>query len=246
MRRSSSLFGYLFPLLGLLATAHPAFAADPIAEAKALFDRGLADLEAGKYEEACKAIAESQRLDPYPGTLFTLATCEARWGRVATARKRFDEYLTLYVTLTPEQKRRQSKRPEVAKEERDKLSAEIPELTLSLPPGAPAGTVVKRDSTVLTSSVLGVSQPIDPGEYVVSTQAPGGPIWEQRLTIRKKDKKSVLLQVKGLRDSPAPIGSAPEVGPPKETPPPPSPSREQAPSEKPPTSSVASASPASP
>ncbi|MFO0729369.1 MAG: tetratricopeptide repeat protein [Myxococcota bacterium] len=194
----------LLPILGALLAGGPVSAADPIAEAKALFDKGLADLEADRYAEACKEIAESQRLDPHPGTLFTLATCESRWGRVATASKRFGEYLALYDTLTPEQKSRQSKRPEVAKEELDKLSVEIPGLTLSLPPDAPSGTVVKRDDTVLAASILGVSQPIDPGEYMVSAQAPGGPIWEQRITIRRKEKKSVLLQVKAAPQTPPP------------------------------------------
>jgi len=42
-------------------------------------------MEAGNYAAGCPALAESQRLDPRAGTLFTLSQCEVQWGRVATA-----------------------------------------------------------------------------------------------------------------------------------------------------------------
>jgi len=141
-------------------------------------------------------IAESFRLDPQPGTLFTLSQCEVRWGRVATAVARLADYLHLYDRLTPDQKAQQLNRLTLVKEQRGKLVLEVPELTLSLPPGAPAGTVVKRDDAVVASAALGLGLPIDPGEHVVSTQAPGGPLWEQRITIASGEKKPLVLEVK--------------------------------------------------
>ena len=53
-------------LCGALAWSLPAAAQD-IASAETLFNRGLAEMEAGHYEIGCKAIAESQRLDPAGG-----------------------------------------------------------------------------------------------------------------------------------------------------------------------------------
>src|SRR4051812_14269869 len=97
------------------ALAAPAAAQD-IAAAEALFKRGLVDMEAGRYETGCKAIAESQRIDPHLGTLFTLAMCESRWGHTATAMTRFGEYLTRYERLAPDQQANQGERPKVAKE----------------------------------------------------------------------------------------------------------------------------------
>ena len=58
-------------LLGMTAIAAPAAAQD-VASAEALFDRGLAGMRAGNYEVGCPALSESYRLDPRPGTLFTL------------------------------------------------------------------------------------------------------------------------------------------------------------------------------
>ncbi|WP_437536214.1 hypothetical protein WME79_15975 [Sorangium sp. So ce726] len=201
LRRLAPLALILWPL----AAATPAAAQDS-ATAEALFDRGLAEMEAGRYEAGCNAIAESHRIEPKPGALFTLAICESRWGRVATAFAHFGEYLALHEQLTPEQKRRQGERPKVAREEREKLAPLVPELALSLPPGAPAGTVVKRDGQTVDSAALGASVPVDPGEHVVSTQAPGGPVQETHIHLAHGEKKRVELQVSG---APAPPAESP-------------------------------------
>lgn len=195
----------VFVLASLIGIPTPAAAQD-IAAAEALFNRGMADLEAGRYETACKAIAESQRLDPRPGTLFTLATCEERWGRIATAVTRYGDYLALYERLPEARKAAQGERPKVAKAQRERLAAEVPELTLSLPPEAPAGTVVKRDGQVVAAAALGLALPVDPGEHTVTTEAPGGGIWEQRITLSRREKKKMTLEVRaGLRAEPRPV-----------------------------------------
>ena len=185
----------ILSLLGPLALASPALAQD-VATAEALFNHGLADMKAERYAVGCPALAESQRLDPLAGTLFTLSQCEVRWGRTVTAVTRLGDYLKLYERMTPDQKARQSERRKVAKEQLDKLTLEVPELTLSLPPGAPAGTVVKRDGAVVAGAALGIALPVDPGDHLVSTQAPGGDLWEQRITLAKGEKKPLVLEVK--------------------------------------------------
>lgn len=178
----------------VLLPAAPA-AAQEIAAAEALFDRGLADMQAHRYEAGCKAIAESQRIDPRPGTLFTLATCEAEWGHVATAVTRYGDYLAVYDRLPDDKKTGQGERPKVAREQREKLAPEIPRLTLSLAKGAPAGTAVKRNGEPVADAVLGVALPLDPGEYTLSVQAPNGPLSEQRITLKLGEKREIVLEV---------------------------------------------------
>ncbi len=199
----------ILSLLGPLALSSTAAAQD-VAAAEALFKRGLTEMKAGQYKKGCPLLAESLRIDPQPGTLFTLSQCEVKWGRVATAVARLDDYLQLYKRLTPDQQAQQLNRPKVVKEQRDKLALEVPELTLSLPPGAPAGTVVKRDDAVVASAALGLGLPIDPGEHVVSTQAPGGALWEQRITIAGGEKKPLMLEVKA---APTVVAAAPLPAP---------------------------------
>lgn len=128
----------ILALLGPLALSSTALAQD-VAAADALFNRGVTEMKAGQFQRACALIAESMRLDPQPGTLFTLSQCEVKRERTATAVARLDDYLQLYDRLTPDQKAQQLNRPRVVKEQRDKLSLDVPELTLSLPRGRPRG-----------------------------------------------------------------------------------------------------------
>src|SRR5689334_19256125 len=121
-RRTLLLVSALFSSLAL---ASPAFADDPAA-AEALFNRGRADMDAGRYEAGCKAIAESQRLDPRPGTLFTLAVCEKEWGRIASAMTHYGDYLAFYDRMTPAQQARQGDRPKEAKAQRESLAPQVP------------------------------------------------------------------------------------------------------------------------
>lgn len=203
-------------LFASLALAAPA-AAQSTAMAETLFDRGVKDMEAGNYQSGCPAIAESHRLDPRPGTLFTLAVCETRWGKIAKAASHFRDYLELYEKLTPDQQSRQRERPQVAKQERERLLPDIPELTLSLPPDAPAGTVVKMNGVEVGAASLGIPLRVDPGEITLSTQAPGGPLREQRITLEKAAKRPITLEVA----PPEPSAAPPPVAPAAPAPPPP-------------------------
>ncbi|WP_437971159.1 hypothetical protein WMF04_18520 [Sorangium sp. So ce260] len=203
---------HLLAVVGLLSLSAPAAAQDTpatardIAAAEELFNRGLADMQAGRHETGCTALAESERLDPQPGTLFTLAACEADWGRIATAVTRFGEYLALFERMTPAQRAGQGERPKLARQRREQLSPRVPRLALSLPPGAPAGTVVRRDGLVLGEAALGVHLPVDPGEHALSIQAPGRPALERRIKIAEGETRELTLE---LQETPAPGAPAP-------------------------------------
>lgn len=183
--------------------------ADP---AEVLFNRGLAAMEKGRYSNGCPDLAESQRLEPLPGTLFTLATCEDRWGHSATAMAKYSEYLAVYDRIPEARKAVQGERPKLARAQRDKLAVDVPELTLTLAPGVPAGIVVKRDGQMVAAAALGIGLQVDPGEHTVSTEAPGGGIREQRISIGKGEKKKVTLEIRdvasALPDASAPASSA--------------------------------------
>ncbi|WP_437978830.1 hypothetical protein WMF11_22170 [Sorangium sp. So ce295] len=193
--------------LGVLgvAVAAPA-SAQALAVAESHFDRGRADMLAGRYETGCPALAESQRLDPRPGRLFTLAECEAKWGRIATAVARYNDYLAMVDRMSEAERDKQSARRKIALGQRSALAPLVPQLTLSLPPGAPAGTRVQCDGMTLEQPSLGVALPVDPGEHVVTTQAPGGPATETRFTIDRSESKAIVLEVKppaGAKPPPA-------------------------------------------
>ncbi len=177
-----------------LSCAAPARAQD-VAAAEALFKRGVSDMQAGRFDSGCPAIAESYRLDPRPGALFTLAECENKRGRIATASARYDEYLRLVATLPAAQRDRHKDRVAIANREKAALDPAVPRLTLTLPADAPAGTIVTRDGTAVGQAALGVALPVDPGEHVITTEAPHGKRREERITVARGENRSYELVV---------------------------------------------------
>lgn len=140
------MIGVASVLLGLAAAPRSAAAEG---RSEALFTRGLADMLAGRHETGCPALAESYKLEPLPGTLFTLAECEAQRGRSATAVASYEAYLALFSTLSPERQAKQRGREIIAARQRALLGQDVPLLTVTLGPGAPSGTVVRRDGEEL-------------------------------------------------------------------------------------------------
>lgn len=192
--------GFAFSCL-VLSLAGAAWGQDSAA-AQALFERGVEDLEAGRLERACSVLGESHRLEPRPGTLFALAECEARAGRVASAVGHYYDYLGLVSRLSAEQQERHAERVSSAREQTRVLRPQVPTLALVLPAGAPRDLVVERDGIALQAPALGVALPIDPGEHVVVTRDAAGN--EARSTIRIAMREAVRFELR-----------VPEVPPPE-------------------------------
>jgi hypothetical protein len=190
--------------------------AQNVAAADALFKQGKEEMAKKNYKVACPSFRESYRLDPVPGALHALALCHLEAGEIASAVVRFDEYLRAVERLAPAQQANHAERANAAREQRAALAADVPELTLVLPPSAPPGTRVVQDSVELSAVSLGIALPIDPGEHVVTTQAPNGPEKEHRFTIQKGEKKSLELTIA----EPAPAEAAPSGASPGPNPPP--------------------------
>ena len=203
--------------LGLLCASlitSPAFAQD-VAAAKTLFRQGITEMEAGRFDTGCPALETSYKLDPRAGTMFALAECEAKRGRLATAVARYDDYLSLHGRMAPDQQRKQGDRAKVAQEQKAALGPQVPMLTLTLPAGAPRETVVRRDDTQLSGPALGLALPVDPGEHVIRTQTREGPVTEVRITLAKGEKKVLTLDVKLAADASAPVAPVAPAPPPE-------------------------------
>jgi hypothetical protein len=206
---------------GLLLSASPAFAEDA-ATAGALFDRGVSDMQAGHFDSACPALEESEQLDPHPGTLFTLAECQAKWGKVASAVQHYQDYADLVSRLPADQQARHRERAGIARAQLAKLKPSVPTLSLMLPPAAPVGTTVTRNGVVLQGAALGLALPVDPGQYVIVTHLPSGGEHSVTVSVALGDVSRVELDI-SPPDAPvlppAPLVGGPvSGGPPAESP----------------------------
>jgi hypothetical protein len=196
--------------VGLALWAGPAWA-DDAATAGALFDKGVADMQAGHFESACPALEESQQLDPHPGTLFTLAECQNKWGKVASAVAHYQDYIGMVPRLPAAQQTRHRDRVATSNEQLNRLRPTVPKLTLSLPANAPPGTTVTRNGVDLQGAALGIALPVDPGEYVIVTRVPGGEDHSITVKIALGEAKRVQLEVRLKPAAPA-AGATPEKG----------------------------------
>jgi hypothetical protein len=87
----------------------------------------------------------------------------------------------------------QKERADTAERQMKALEPSMPTLTIRLPPGAPASTIVQRDGEELTHAALGVALGVDPGAHVVSARLPGGAAAEQRVTLERGERRVVVV-----------------------------------------------------
>ncbi|MDI3290378.1 tetratricopeptide repeat protein [Polyangium sp. 15x6] len=126
--RKARWFFVGFVCAGLGLPQGMAFAAPtPAQEAAAgkLFDAAVAEVQAGRYAEACPLLEQSHVLDPKPGTLHALAECEAKIQKLDQAIAHYKEYLGLYAAMKSPLREKHTDRARVAEEQVKKLQAEI-------------------------------------------------------------------------------------------------------------------------
>jgi tetratricopeptide (TPR) repeat protein len=168
------LFAALSTVTPRPASAQPS--ASDKAAAETLFVDARKLLAAGKYADACKGFAESQRLDPGVGTLLNLGLCYEKMGRTASAWSTYRE------AAAAARAANQGAREKNARRAADALEAKLPKLVIVVA-GVETnpGIEVRRDGAVVPASMWGMSVAVDPGEHVFEASAPGYKPWRSRL-----------------------------------------------------------------
>ena len=185
----------------ILLCAAPAVAQNVEATATAQFDQGRALMKQGKYKEACAAFEKSQELDGQNGTLFNLAECNARIGKLASAWLAYRELAQFDSNA--------GRGKEAGRRARE-LEKRLPRLLLRLasPPAGLAVTINGKDAT----SLVGIENPTDLGRYAIRATAPGYAAFETTasLTVEAKTVTVRLELIKEKEDTVArPERSAP-------------------------------------
>jgi hypothetical protein len=185
--------------LVLLGVASPALADDRAREAEAHFRRGRDAAKRGDHVTACTELAESQRLDPAPGTLLNLGDCEEKQGHYTRAWQYFADART---TLAKD-----DDRATIADKRATEIAQRIARVTFVLAKDAPTGTHAERGGE---SPPIGREIPLEAGTFSFDVVAPGRPKKTMRLDLRAGESRQIVLEPE------AEVVRAPAPPPPQE------------------------------
>jgi hypothetical protein len=191
-----------------LALAAPA-AADNLTSDD-LFREGVLLFGRGEIAAACDRFERSYKMDAAPGTLFNLASCHEKQGRLWRARL---DYLDLVQRATAAGKL------DKAKLSRDRLAsveARLPKVALIFPAGSNVATIVLDDAS-LAPETWHDPVPVDPerGTHAVEFRAPARATVQKTITITGAAVLNVDVPL--LQPEPA-VTSTPGSAPPASTP----------------------------
>jgi hypothetical protein len=149
--------------------------------AEQLFDAGKESMEAGDFADACPQLAQSEALDPQPGTLLNLATCYEGLGRTASA------WLTWLRAADAAAAKGQSEREAFARYSAHQLEPRLLRVTLRVAEQpAPEHVVLTLDGATLARGEhdpATVSRPMDPGEHELGASGEGLRPWSSRFVV---------------------------------------------------------------
>jgi hypothetical protein len=179
----------LIGLMGMEAVAHAQASG---AQAEALFRRGRELMDQQKYDQACAAFAESQKLEPATTTLLNLAGCREKAMQFASAWGLFleAERQTRHATDANTKKLHA-----VALDRTRKLESRVSKLTINVPSkSSVSGLEITRGSDPVTSGMWNQPLPVDGGTYTITASAPGKKAWTAQVTIAAEaDVKTVEI-----------------------------------------------------
>jgi tetratricopeptide (TPR) repeat protein len=182
--------------------------------AEALFNDGKRLIESGQVSAACVKFAESQRLDPASGTLFNLAECHEKEGKLASAWAEYLEAVSVY------NKANKTEKANLCRDRAAALEPKLSRLTISMA-DRPKGLTISLDGKSVGDGILGTAVPMDPGKHSIAAAAPGKKTWEQEVKV-EGNASSSKVEIPALQDDPtggaaaAGAGTSSGTGAPKE------------------------------
>jgi hypothetical protein len=191
----------------VLALAPTAAHADAPADATALFEQGIKDMQGGNLEAGCKELAASLAKYSDSGTKGALATCYTRQGRITSAWNLWKDL----ADTAPQADDRTDAAKNAAQ-----LEPRLPRFVVKLAGAAPAGLVVTVNGAT-ADPTLSVPLPVDPGPVLAAAHAPDHKDWSQ--TYNATEGKVVSIDVPDLVELPkapppvTPPPTAPAVAP---------------------------------
>lgn len=187
------LLALLLALVPALQTAHTQAATEPtpseLSVARRLFDEARAAQDAARWREAAEKFRKAIAIKDTPGMRFHLARCEEEQGAFVEALVEYDrarELLDSGVRAADVEK--------LLPDARERVRAKVALLTVRLPSGV-ENVSVELDGKALSSAVLGVPIPINPGVHRVSAVAVGRQPFAKELALGTGEVRQLPIEL---------------------------------------------------
>jgi hypothetical protein len=190
MVESPRLVATSFALIALLRSGSLHAEETDVAKADRLFREGTSALDAGRYQEACPKLEESQKLDPALGTQYNVALCRQRSGQPALAYRLFSEVASASHAAGKTEREQASQA---------KMAELLPHLgRLALGTSAirsASGVEVKIAGETLPRERWGDAQIVDAGSVLVEVAAPEHEAWVSNVSVTPGAHVDVALRL---------------------------------------------------
>jgi hypothetical protein len=175
----------------VVLAATPA-AAQP-GDAETLFNQGKVLMNAGKFAEACKAFASSQKLAPAITTMVNLANCREKTNEIASSWELFNEVERQTRDKTDAGSVQLHK---LASDRAATLGPRVSRLTINV--ASPTkGIEILRDDVPVAPATWNTGLPIDGGTYKITARAFDHQPWSAEVAI-KPERDAQTIDVPAL------------------------------------------------
>lgn len=156
------------------------------AAARALFEEGLAHIEAERFDEAADRFERAYLLRPSAEIAYNLSSALIRKGRLVRASE------LLRVVAADDRAAEQV--GSAARARLDEILPRLGRLTVHLV-GAPSDAVVRLDGAVVDPAMLGVAIPVDPGRHTIAATWGTAPPLEKVVVVEEGGRVEASVPV---------------------------------------------------
>jgi len=175
------------------------------ATARKLAREGIDLYKAGKYADALDRMQRAEELYDAPVHLIYMARCQAKLGLVVEAAENYRKLVRTDLPAGAPQAFKDAV-ADAAKELPD-VEPKIAQLRIDVLPKGVEGLKLRIDDAEVSSAVVGVDRPTNPGSRKVTASAPGYKAAETSIELKPGERKSLSLSLEVDPDAKAQTGA---------------------------------------
>jgi hypothetical protein len=200
-------------VVALALTTRPAFAqsAADKATARQLATQGIQYYQQGKHADALDLLQRAEQLYDAPVHLIYIARTQAALGKVVDASETYRRLVRTDLPAGAPQAFKDAVTD--AQKELQQLEPKIPSLRIDVVPADTKGLQLKVDGEVVSSVIVGINRPTNPGKHTVEAAAANYDTATASVDLAPGGKQTVKLQMHSSPGAPAPVGPTSAAAP---------------------------------